>query len=367
MKKIPKPHADTYSTVDPSFEPRSLYTAPWALVVFGMAAATIIFFNNSFPIILLYYLILFVGVGILLRFETLIASLVGIILVILWIASKFLYQTWTVDGLVINMIELAGVFLTFVTSALYHRQVKRIIGLLNDSQRRMKSLDIEDRSVGLLKSKFGLIRLNEEEERSSRYERPFSLILIHVRPMRGHAWGSADSTGVMHILADMIKAKTRDVDIPFSLPPDRVALILPETDTIGAKKVVNNIVNSMMNVRYTPHSGKAVFMWEFAQFRFGFATFLGKSNNRIHLLDAAEQSLKRNLKTNPDELYQNIFIEWEMVGEKPNVPLTILTTDMELDESEDAIVPLEKPVLSVPNKNDKKHVVLRMIERLRSL
>lgn len=367
MKKIPKPHTDLNPPTNPGFDPRSLYTAPWGLAFFAMVVAIVIFLNNTFPIILLYYLILFLGVGIILRFDTLLGSLVGVLLIAIWVASKILYRTWTVEGLAINLIELAGVFLTYLFSALYHRQASKIIRFINDNQRRMKSLDIEDRSVGLLKAKVGLLRLNEEEERSSRYERPFSLILIHVRPMPGKAWGPADSTGIMHILADMLKAKTRDVDIPFFLPPERIALILPETDAGGAKKVVNNIVNSMMNVRYTPHSGKTVFMWEFAQFRFGFATFLGKSSQRIHLLDAAEQSLKRNLKTNPDELYQNIFIEWEMVGERPNVPLAMISAEIDKEEPEDAIVPLDKPVLSVPNKNDKKSLVLRMIERLRSM
>jgi len=367
MKKIPKTGTEGNDPVDPGFEPRSLYTAPWPLVVFGMVTATVTLLNNSYPILLLYFLLMFVGVGILLRFDILPGILVGVVFIALWVASKILYGTWTAEGLAINLVELASLCLTFIASALYHRRAKKIIAQIKESQRRMKSLDIEDRAVGLLKSKFGLIRLNEEEERSSRYERPFSLILIHVRPMRGKSWRSVDSTGVMHILADMIKAKTRDVDIPFYMPPDRIALILPETDTVGAKKVVNNIVNSMMNVRYTPHAGKPVFMWEFAQFRFGFATFLGKSSNRIHLLEAAEHSLKRNLKTNPDELYQNIFIEWEMVGEKPNVHLAFQPEEIESIEIEDAMVPLDKPALSVPDKNDKKHVVLRMIERLRSL
>ncbi len=367
MKKEPKSNVEMNAVTDVDFEPRSLYAAPLVAIVFAMSASAAIFFNNSFPLVLLYFFLLYVGLAVILRLETALGSLAGLLFLSLWIAAKLLSGAWTRDRLVYNLIELAAVALTFIASAMYHRQARKFLILFDENRRRMKSLDLEDRAIGLLKSTVGLLRLNEEEERSSRYQRPFSLILVQVRPVPGIEWGPTDASGLMHILADSIKAKTRDVDIPFLLSPDRIALILPETEVGGAKKVVNNIVNSMMNVRYVPHSGATVFMWEYAQIRFGFATFLGKSNAHIHMLEAAERSLQRNLKTNPDDLYQNVFIEWETVGETPRAVLTSRSDGKEPPAPQEVVVPLDTPVLSVPNKNDKKNVVLRMIERLRSL
>ena len=367
MRKGSKPKVADRPTVDLEYNPRQLYSAPWVPIVFAMAASTVIFHNNSFPLILLYFILLFVGVGAILRLETVLGGLVGLIFLSLWIAMKLLSGAWTMDGLNYNLVELAAVSLTFIASAMYHRQAKAFLVLFDENRRRMKSLDLEDRTVGLLKSTVGLLRLNEEEERSSRYQRPFSLVLVQVRPVPGIEWGPMDASGLMHTLADMIKAKTRDVDIPFLLSPDRVALILPETEAGGARKVVNNIVNSMMNVRYVPHSGSTIFMWEYAQIRFGFATFLGKSNTPVHMLEAAERSLKRNLKTNPDDLYQNVFIEWEMVGETPRAAQALKSEGKEPPVPQEVVVPLDAPILSAPTTTDKKSVIIRVIERMRSL
>jgi hypothetical protein len=213
----------------------------------------------------------------------------------------------------------------------------------------------------LIKSTVGLVRLKEEEERSTRYKRQFSLILIQVRPVLGIEWTPADVAGLMRTLASTIKGKIREVDIPFLLSSDRIGLILPETEANGARKVVNNIVNSMMNVRYVPQSGSTVFMWEYAQIRFGFSVFLGRSNTRINMLEAAERSLKLNLKTNPGDLYQNVFLEWETVGE------SALDVQAPPAAPEEIVVPLDAPTVSVPDGNDKKTMIVRVIERLRSL
>jgi GGDEF domain-containing protein len=365
MKKELK--LDDQAAVDVKYNPRQLYSAPWVPIVFAMAASAVIFHNNSFPVILLYFFLLFVGVGVILRLETLLGSLVGLIFISMWIAAKLLTGAWTLNELTYNLLELVAVGATFVASAIYRRQAKAFLKILADNQRRMKNLGLEDRAVGLIKSTFGLLRLEEEEERSTRYQRPFSLILIQVRPVPGIEWGTGDTAGLVRALADMIKAKTRDVDIPFLMSADRVALILPETEANGTRKVVNNIVSSMMNVRYVSSSGSTVFMWKYAQLRFGFATFLGKSNAKINMLEAAEKSLQRNMKTNPGDLYQNVFIEWETVGESPR-PVEASTPEGKGPTAPaKVVVPLDTPALSSPNTNDKKNLVLRMIERLRSL
>jgi hypothetical protein len=57
--------------------------------------------------------------------------------------------------------------------------------------------------------------------------------------------------------------------------------------------------------------------------RFGFAAFLGTSDTKINMLEAAEASLQRSLEINSSELFQNIFIEWVTLGEL-SVPTPLL-------------------------------------------
>jgi hypothetical protein len=361
MKKPPASNVENKKITNQKYDPRRLYSAPWVPIIFATATSAAIIHNNSFPLSPLYFFILFIGVWAILRLGALRGGLMGLVLISIWITMKLVYGAWSVNGLPGNVVELALAGLTFVASSVYHNQIKAFLNLFAENQRRMKNLDVEDREIGLIKSTVGLVRLKEEEERSTRYKRQFSLILIQVRPVLGIEWTPADVAGLMRTLASTIKGKIREVDIPFLLSSDRVGLILPETEANGARKVVNNIVNSMMNVRYVPQSGSTVFMWEYAQIRFGFSVFLGRSNTRINMLEAAERSLKLNLKTNPGDLYQNVFIEWETVGE------SALDVQAPPAAPEEVVVPLDAPTVSVPDGNDKKTMIVRVIERLRSL
>jgi hypothetical protein len=62
-------------------------------------------------------------------------------------------------------------------------------------------------------------------------------------------------------------------------------------------------------------SGSPQLIQTCVQLRYGFAAFLGVSHTKINILEAAETSLQRSLEINNDVLFQNLFIEWETVGE----------------------------------------------------
>jgi hypothetical protein len=363
MTKQIKTRAGDRAATDLKSNARRLYSALWAPVLFAMVASGVIIYNNSYPLTILYLALMFLGIVVITMWGTLPGGYVGLVLISAWVAEKLLRGAWTMSGLAYNLVELVSIALTFIASVLYHQQIIAILNIFTENQRRIKNLDLEDRAVGLIKSTVGMLRLKEEEERSTRYQRPFSLILIQVRPVPGVEWEAGDSVGLVRTLANTVKAKTRDVDIPFLLSPDRIALILPETEAPGTRKVVNNIVSSMMNAQYVPQSGKAESMWKRAQIRFGFSAFLGKSNTVINMLEAAERSLVQNTKTNPGDLYQNVFIEWETVGEAARPPQELTSKETEGK----VVVPLDAPIAAAPDKNDKKSMILRAIDRLRSL
>jgi hypothetical protein len=119
----------------------------------------------------------------------------------------------------------------------------------------------------------------------------------------------------MRAIATSTKDTTRETDIPFLAADNRIAVILPETETGGANKVVNNILNRMMTTQFVTPSGNSMFIQARVQLRFGFAAFLGGSHTKINMMEAAEKSLQRSLEINNDDMFQNLFIEWETVGE----------------------------------------------------
>jgi GGDEF domain-containing protein len=178
-------------------------------------------------------------------------------------------------------------------------------------------LDLEDKTIGLLRPSIGLLRLLEEEERSVRYRRPLALVLILIRPFPGRNWGSDESQSILRAIATSMKDTTRETDLPFLIAKDKLALLLPETQTNGANKVVNNILNRMTATQFVTSSGGSMFIHERVQLRYGFAAFLGASEERIDMLAAAEGSLQRSVEINLDDLFQNIFIEWATLGELP--------------------------------------------------
>jgi len=122
----------------------------------------------------------------------------------------------------------------------------------------------------------------------------------------------------MRAIATNIKDTTRDTDIPFLAGDQKIAVILPETETSGANKVVNNIFNRMMSTQFVTHSGNSMAIQTRVQLRFGFAAFLGVSSTKINIMEAAEKSLEQSWEINTDDLFQNIFIEWVTVGETPS-------------------------------------------------
>lgn len=296
-------------------QPQQLFYWLMLLTTLILASAVVIEYNNSVRSAPIYLFLLIFGIGITAALGMVQGGLLALFLVSIWITVKQATGVWTPDRLLLNMLELVTVTATFMMAAFYRRRLQVFISAYNDGQMQLKKLDLEDRSVGLIKASVGLLRLREEEERSVRYKRPFSLVLIRMQPGSETELTLRDSVGLMRALAATIKDTTRDVDIPFLAASDTVALILPETETTGANKVVSNIVKSLLQARFINRKGFGAPIRDFAHIRFGFATFLGWSNSPIDMLSAAQESLQKSLESNTGDLFQNLFIEWMTLGE----------------------------------------------------
>ncbi len=290
------------------------------LLVFAaslLATSLVVFHNNSTRTFSIFVFLLFFGTGIMLALGLVRGVLVGLLMISIWIGIKQLLGIWEEVKLLDNLLELILAGLTFIFGGRYHDRLQAFLNTYKENQNQLKQLDLEDRAVGLLKPAIGLLRLNEEEERSIRYRRPFALILIMVRPISGLDQESNVSSELMRTIATSIKDTTRETDIPFLAGDNKIAVILPETETSGASKVVNNIFNRMTRTQFVTEAGTSMDIYTRVQLRFGFAAFLGASDTKINMLKAAETSLQRSMEINSSDLFQNIFIDWVTVGELP--------------------------------------------------
>lgn len=281
-----------------------------------LVTALAVVHNNSTRSSSIFIFLLFFGIGIMLVLGLVQGVLVSLLMISVWIAIKQLLGVWDEIRLLDNLLELILTSLTFILSGLYHDRLQVIMKVYRENQNKLKQLDLEDTTVGLIKPAIGLLRLAEEEDRSIRYRRPFALVLLMVQPIPEINLEPREMTELMRAVATGIKDTTRDTDIPFLAGNDKISIILPETETNGANKVLNNIFNRMSTTRFVTQSGASMFIQERVQLRFGFAVFLGISHTKIHMMEAAERSLQLCLETNIGDLFQNIFVEWVVVGEQ---------------------------------------------------
>jgi len=90
-------------------------------------------------------------------------------------------------------------------------------------------------------------RLSEELFRASRYARPFALALLDVRGLRriNQAHGVEAGDQVMAELGSVLMQELRGPDFVARYGGDEFALILPETDTVGALDTVRRIERAL--------------------------------------------------------------------------------------------------------------------------
>jgi len=300
-----------------SDQAQKLYFTQLVFAASLLASTVVVIYNNSIRSLSIFVFFLFLSVGIMLTLGLVRGSLVGLLIISIWIAVKQLLGVWEAVRLLDNLLELIIVGLTFIFGGLYRDRLQIILDTYKENQNRLKQLDIEEKTVGLIKPSMGLLRLNEEEDRAIRYRRPFALILIMAQPVPGVDWQPEERSELMRAIATSVKDTTRETDIPFLAESNKIAVILPETETNGANRVVNNIFNRMIETQFVTRKGDSIPIQRRAQLRFGFAAFLGVGSVKINMMEAAEVSLEQSLKMNTGDLFQNIFIEWVTVGETP--------------------------------------------------
>lgn len=135
-------------------------------------------------------------------------------------------------------------------AALHHRVHYVEDRLRREQRRHEKEGEFEDSDGFLPINVFKRILLNEAR-RSSRYHIPLGVLLVgfdSFQPLKAR-YGEQALAPLFSDMSRMILRVIRDIDIPVRSAPDTALLMLPHTDTLGAKRLGDRITGQARLLR----------------------------------------------------------------------------------------------------------------------
>lgn len=169
------------------------------------------------------------------------------------------------------------------------RELRETTTALGSANEELERLANTDPLTGLANRRHFTGMLERETERSARYSRPLSIVLLDldhfkkVNDTHGHAAGD----DVLRAAAAVLKAACRDVDLAARIGGEELALLLPETDSGGAEIVAERVREEIEAGRHRSPEG--------VRFRvtasIGVASSRGGDGSGEDLLQASDKAL----------------------------------------------------------------------------
>ncbi|KPL19844.1 MAG: hypothetical protein AMJ92_01380 [candidate division Zixibacteria bacterium SM23_81] len=155
-------------------------------------------------------------------------------------------------------------------------------------------------------------RLRDEESRSHRHHRSFSVIMLdidffkHYNDVCGHPTGDK----ILRIIAQLIKAEIRDIDILARYGGEEFAIILTETNKMGAWKVAERIRKKIGDYKF-PHG--QLQPQKRLTVSIGVASYPEDADNGKDLVERADEALYTAKKSGRNQVFvvgQNDEVWW---------------------------------------------------------
>jgi len=175
------------------------------------------------------------------------------------------------------------------------RDITRQVTMENDLRAATAALAVlanTDDLTGLANRRRLVERLKEEVERSRRYGRPLSLILLDLDHFKGvnDACGHAAGDEVLRVTARAMESVCRDLDVPGRMGGEEFAVILPETDAAGARTLADRLRLEIARCLHSPE-GHEPFQ---VTASLGVATLDPESDRGVEaLMQAADEAMYR--------------------------------------------------------------------------
>jgi len=122
---------------------------------------------------------------------------------------------------------------------------------------QMKNLAITDELTGLYNFRYLQDRLKEEVKRAQRYERSLALIMADIDYFKNYndAFGHPEGNKVLKILANILKANVREIDMVGRYGGEEFIIILPEADKEEAREIAERIRLKVERYRFMNSKG----------------------------------------------------------------------------------------------------------------
>jgi diguanylate cyclase (GGDEF)-like protein len=167
--------------------------------------------------------------------------------------------------------------------------IANVAGLAIDNARLYRQATT-DGLTGLYVRSYFMVRMEEEANRSARYGRTFSLLVMDIDFFKKFNDNYGHQTGdeVIKLVCQIIKRAIRGgLDVPGRYGGEELVLILPETSGEGAMVVAERIRNSVEQTPLPGPNGESLRV----TISIGVATFPGMGDNAKELFDRADQAL----------------------------------------------------------------------------
>jgi diguanylate cyclase (GGDEF)-like protein len=107
----------------------------------------------------------------------------------------------------------------------------------------VKQQAVTDELTGLANRRRFVAQLEAEVARAERSGTPLSVVLADIDDFKrvNDTWGHDTGDTVLRRVAAVLQAATRDVDLPVRLGGEEFAILLPETDTVGARLLAERV------------------------------------------------------------------------------------------------------------------------------
>lgn len=121
----------------------------------------------------------------------------------------------------------------------------------------VKQQAVTDELTGLANRRRFVAQLEAEVARAERSGTPLSVVLSDIDDFKrvNDTWGHDVGDTVLRHVATVMQAATRDVDLTVRLGGEEFAILLPETDTAGARRLAERVREAIESA--TIESGKA--------------------------------------------------------------------------------------------------------------
>jgi diguanylate cyclase (GGDEF)-like protein len=151
---------------------------------------------------------------------------------------------------------------------------------------------VTDELTGLVNMRRFQERLEGEIERADRFGNPLSLVMLDIDRFKAvnDTYGHQQGDKVLIEVARVLRRVSRDVDLPARYGGEEMAVVLPQTDLIGAEQQAERIRAAIESMTIQRLDGGGLLPITAS---FGVASFPSEAGDRMSLIAAADAALYR--------------------------------------------------------------------------